>query len=503
MKRVILVLIGVALGMLLLPGQGWAQCLDDGNDNGIRDTLYIEIYPDDQPFWPPPEFVRFSLYVTHDIVYPAIDSIAGFVIPLCFTSSNPAARCTLDPANNNTSVYPWPDLDGSIFRHLPSMEDPEVRNWMMDLSAVGTGLEWDTRILDISTTGYNIWFIAVPTGTADQRFPDGSRILLATFTFTLEDSTTLCIDTCFMPMPIRYGFSRSDAITYMPCHYPTCEVIAGGPETWITCPPPEVRSANATFQSGGFLAGCDGGVVTDVQLCGDPPPGINDVQAVFTTPLGQPYVQGYLNYTVTDHCHQGADLQLCVFNDFHGGPAGNCHFQVTFGNNPPTINLPDTWRALTGYPMTLHVPATDVDGDAVDVATLDAFWYEPDSLRPPTNPPSFVSGNPGLFSWVPDQSESGNWVCSFTAADACGELDTHLLTIQIGMPFCGDCTGDGEINLADVVYLLSDLFKGGPPPDPVCRGDANCSGFREVGDVVVLINYLFKYGQASCFECCP
>jgi hypothetical protein len=134
---------------------------------------------------------------------------------------------------------------------------------------------------------------------------------------------------------------------------------------------------------------------------------------------------------------------------------------------------------------------------------FDGFWYEPDSLQPPTNAPSFDGGNPGFFSWAPTETETGTWIASFSATDPCGAVSTHQLSIQVGIPYCGDCTGEGEINLGDVIYLLADLFRDGPPPDPVCKGDANCSGYRDVGDVVVLINYLFKYGQAPCFECCP
>jgi hypothetical protein len=37
----------------------------------------------------------------------------------------------------------------------------------------------------------------------------------------------------------------------------------------------------------------------------------------------------------------------------------------------------------------------------------------------------------------------------------------------------------------------------------LCRGDANCNGDRDPGDVVLLINYLFKGNVPPCFECCP
>jgi hypothetical protein len=65
----------------------------------------------------------------------------------------------------------------------------------------------------------------------------------------------------------------------------------------------------------------------------------------------------------------------------------------------------------------------------------------------------------------------------------------------------GDVNGDGTINLGDVVFLINFLFKGGPPPQPVSVGDVNGDCEVNLGDVVYLINYLFKGGprpQPSC-----
>lgn len=63
----------------------------------------------------------------------------------------------------------------------------------------------------------------------------------------------------------------------------------------------------------------------------------------------------------------------------------------------------------------------------------------------------------------------------------------------------GDCNGDEDLGLPDVVYLINYAFKGGDPPipEPVV-GDVNCD--QEVGltDVVYLINYLFKDGPPPC-----
>ncbi len=63
----------------------------------------------------------------------------------------------------------------------------------------------------------------------------------------------------------------------------------------------------------------------------------------------------------------------------------------------------------------------------------------------------------------------------------------------------GDCNGDGIIDLGDVVYLVNYLYKGGLPPEPLEAGDANCDGVVDLGDLVYLINYLFKGGPPpSC-----
>lgn len=62
----------------------------------------------------------------------------------------------------------------------------------------------------------------------------------------------------------------------------------------------------------------------------------------------------------------------------------------------------------------------------------------------------------------------------------------------------GDANGDGVIDVGDVVYLINYLFKGGPAPDPLEAGDANFDGVVDVGDVVYLINYLFKNGPQPC-----
>jgi hypothetical protein len=63
----------------------------------------------------------------------------------------------------------------------------------------------------------------------------------------------------------------------------------------------------------------------------------------------------------------------------------------------------------------------------------------------------------------------------------------------------GDANADGQMDIADVVYLINYLFMDGPAPDPFEAGDANCDGKVDIADVVYLINYLFIGGPPpSC-----
>jgi hypothetical protein len=58
----------------------------------------------------------------------------------------------------------------------------------------------------------------------------------------------------------------------------------------------------------------------------------------------------------------------------------------------------------------------------------------------------------------------------------------------------GDVNGDGIINVGDVVFLVSYLYRGGLAPDPLWIGDANCDYIVNVGDVVYLVSYLYRGG---------
>ena len=213
MKKYLL-LLTTAIILFGLTGFAWGQ------DPGVPDTLYAICYDSCHISLPPWE-VHFLLLVTHDVPDPAQDSIAGIVIPLKVTHTNPTAYCSLTYERNTTSCS---DTINSIFRHFGGME-----NYMMSLYEKGNGEEWDIRILNL--TGNRLWLtVATSLGTDDQRWGPGSQVLLATMTLLVEDTMTVCIDTMFVHFGrLHFGAGVIPTYTYVPRHnMPACAKIRSG-----------------------------------------------------------------------------------------------------------------------------------------------------------------------------------------------------------------------------------------------------------------------------------
>ncbi len=63
----------------------------------------------------------------------------------------------------------------------------------------------------------------------------------------------------------------------------------------------------------------------------------------------------------------------------------------------------------------------------------------------------------------------------------------------------GDVNGSGSITMGDVITLVNYIFKGQPLPlSPLCRGDANGNGWIDLGDVIWLVNYSFDKDRFPC-----
>lgn len=203
MKRYLLFLAMLLSSALFLAGLCRARCPEDTGDRGECDTLHITCYNQRQ-FGAPSWNVYFPLLVTHDQL-DWVDSITTFHVPLTWTHINPAAYCSLPPLRNNNSLT---DTINSVFRDFGGMT-----NCMRQLA-------WTTRVIGIFHGSPNPFLLMdlVPSGTDDQWCGyEGSRLLLATMTFTISDTMTVCIDTVLVPAGYPYPmFCRGEVEGYRP-----------------------------------------------------------------------------------------------------------------------------------------------------------------------------------------------------------------------------------------------------------------------------------------------
>lgn len=162
---------------------------------------------------------------------------------------------------------------------------------------------------------------------------------------------------------------------------------------------------------------------------------------------------------------------------------------------------------------TLLVPA---DGETVGVYTPTFSWSQEAK-----GSPVFYTLNvadDSLFTGGPEFYEyAGIYDTSFTMTDSVGDGNTYYWRVKASdelghegnwqeHPFRftvdiftrGDANADGVVDVGDVVYLVNYLYKGGTAPDPLDAGDANCDGVINLGDVVYLVNYLFRGGSPPC-----
>jgi len=129
---------------------------------------------------------------------------------------------------------------------------------------------------------------------------------------------------------------------------------------------------------------------------------------------------------------------------------------------------------------------TDPEEDSV------FFWFDwgdetgGDWLGP------YVSGDTcrASHAWT----NSGDFLVRAKAKDVNDYQSEWSDELTVSVYARGDCNRDGIIEIGDVLHLVNYLYKSGPAPNPMEAGDVNRDGRIDLGDVVYLLNYLFRNG---------
>jgi hypothetical protein len=194
----------------------------------------------------------------------------------------------------------------------------------------------------------------------------------------------------------------------------------------------------------------------------------------------------------------GAGYVFCA--DLDGD--GDMDLAAAFGDSVSILknNGDGTFQPAVHYgagvvPVSVFCADLDGDGD-VDLAAANALSDNVSILK---------NNGDGTFQSAVNYGVGDEPKSVFCAdLDGDGDLDlavanqsSYNVSILLNIRR-GDCTGDKVIDVGDVVYLINYLFKSGTVPKPLAVGDVNCDGVADVGDVVYLINYLFKNGPAPC-----
>jgi len=113
-----------------------------------------------------------------------------------------------------------------------------------------------------------------------------------------------------------------------------------------------------------------------------------------------------------------------------------------------------------------------------------------------------------LGSWSPDSlcfqpDTSGTYAIQVTAQASCG-TDVCSVWVQTEIGCCllgGDVDHSGDLNVADLTYLVAYLFGSGSPPACDAEADVDDSGAHNVSDLTFTVAYLFGGGTAPT-ACC-
>ncbi len=109
-------------------------------------------------------------------------------------------------------------------------------------------------------------------------------------------------------------------------------------------------------------------------------------------------------------------------------------------------------------------------------------------------------GGPGVVRFQDGLQGSGQPVANLLTIRGATVKPVHLVPLEIrrgalfGQFVRGDINTDGKVDIADAVWALSDLMRGGPPTSCPAAADVNDDGAYDIADPVYLLQHRFLHG---------
>ncbi|MBI5267821.1 MAG: hypothetical protein HY851_11380, partial [candidate division Zixibacteria bacterium] len=158
------------------------------------------------------------------------------------------------------------------------------------------------------------------------------------------------------------------------------------------------------------------------------------------------------------------------------------------GNQSPIFStvLADTLNCPVNVMTQLVVRATDPELSPITLTEtpviINSSWVD-------------STNGTGVFSYFPDNLDLGSLNrVTFIARDPLGAADTLSTVLRVVSFLRGDVDNNSRYTMNDLAYLITYLYRGGPPPTTMETADVDRDGSANISDVTYLINFLYLNG---------
>jgi len=153
-----------------------------------------------------------------------------------------------------------------------------------------------------------------------------------------------------------------------------------------------------------------------------------------------------------------------------------------------------------GFGRTEYCAAIDHEFKKRDVDAYDPGGATPEFFL--ISGPGEVDPATGYYLWIPGVDDYGLHTIEMGVTDGYDTLSGSFSVDVRDVSCCpGDVNADCTVNIADAVYYIGYVFKGGPVPPVMNWADPNADCGPGMGDIVYIITYIFKGGPAPEIGC--